>query len=119
MAAIPAALVLLQPDLGTALLFIPTLLAMLYVAGARKRHIAAMMALIMAAVPVAYFFVLKPYQQGRLIAFIAPDRVSRDQRYQQEKSVQAVAAGGIMGRGLGEDPCSPNSCHQGPPRPPG
>ena len=101
-AAFPAALVLLQPDLGTALLFVPTLLAMLYVAGARKRHIAAMMALIMAAVPVAYFTVLKPYQRGRLIAFIAPDKATRDQVYQQKKSVQAVAAGGIIGNGIGE-----------------
>ena len=67
--ALPAALILLQPDLGTAILFIPTLLAMLYAAGSRKRHLAAIVLALAAAAPVGYLFFLKEYQRLRLASF--------------------------------------------------
>jgi rod shape-determining protein RodA len=98
----PAALVLLQPDLGTALLFVPTLLAMLYAAGARKRHLAAIVAVLLVAAPLAYSFGLKEYQRNRLISFLFPEKVPPDLRYQQEQSVRACASGRFAGRGLGE-----------------
>jgi rod shape determining protein RodA len=94
--AVPAVLVLLQPDLGTTLLFVPVLFAMLYVAGARKRHLAALAAVLLAAAPVAYFTVLKPYQRERLTSFLG------DGGYQQNQSERACAAGHLTGRGLGE-----------------
>ncbi len=102
LAAVPAGLILLQPDLGTAILFVPTLLAMLFAAGARKRHLAVMVLALLAAAPVGYFFVLKEYQRNRLISFMFPEKVPPDLRYQQQQSVKACAAGGALGRGLGE-----------------
>lgn len=100
--AAPATLILLQPDLGTTLLFIPSLLSMLYAAGARKRHLAVIVLVLLVAAPVGYVFVLKPYQRFRLIAFFAPDQVPADCRYQQQQSVKACASGAWTGRGLGE-----------------
>jgi rod shape determining protein RodA len=101
-AALPAALVLVQPDLGSALLFIPTLFAMLYAAGARKRHLALMAAALLAAAPAVYLHGMKDYQRNRLIAFLFPEKVPPDMRYQQEQSERACASGGVTGRGLGE-----------------
>ncbi len=97
--AVPAALILLQPDLGTAILFVPTLLAMLYAAGARKRQLAAIVLAMLAAAPVGYAFVLKDYQRNRLISFLCPEKIPA---YQQSQSVKACASGGLTGRGLGE-----------------
>ncbi len=102
LAALPAGLVLLQPDMGTAILLIPTLLAMLFAAGARKLHLAAVVLALLVAAPAGYFFGLKPYQRDRLTAFLRPQKVSPDLRYQQEMSVRACASGALMGRGLGE-----------------
>ncbi len=100
--AVPAGLILLQPDLGSTLLFVPTILAMLYVAGARRTHLAAIVLVLLAAAPVGYFCVLKDYQRNRLISFAVPDRVSPSDRLQQTRSVQACAAGRMWGNGLGE-----------------
>lgn len=95
--AVPAALVMLQPDLGTTLLFVPTLFAMLYVAGARKRHLAIMAAVLIVAAPIVFFKGLKPYQQNRITAFWT----GRD-NYQQDQAEKACASGRAFGRALSE-----------------
>lgn len=94
--AVPAVLVLLQPDMGTTLLFLPTVFAMLYVAGARKRHLGILAAALLVAAPIG-FFKLKPYQQDRLTSFWTGKN-----NYQQDQSVKAVSAGRTLGRSLGE-----------------
>ncbi len=99
--ALPAALVLLQPDLGTALLFVPTLLAMLFVAGARKRHLAVILIVLLVSAPAAFLFVLKDYQRARLVAFLSPEKYPQ-LAFQPEQSKKACASGGVVGRGLGE-----------------
>ncbi|HEX7896193.1 MAG TPA: FtsW/RodA/SpoVE family cell cycle protein [Planctomycetota bacterium] len=96
--AVPAVLVLLQPDLGTTLLFVPTLFAMLYVAGARKRHLAIMASVLLVAAPVVFFKVMKPYQQARLTAFWT----GKD-NYQADQAVKACASGRAFGRALSEN----------------
>jgi rod shape determining protein RodA len=100
--SVPAALILVQPDLGMTLLFIPTLLAMLYAAGARKRHLAVMILVLIAAVPVMWMKGMKEYQRNRVLSFAFPEKVPPDQRYQQDLSVKACASGGPLGRGVGE-----------------
>lgn len=100
--AVPAALVVVQPDLGTTLLFIPTLLAMLYTAGARKVHLAAMALVMVAAAIPAWKWGLKDYQKNRVLSFIVPEKVSPHLRMQQENSVKACASGRLWGGGLGE-----------------
>jgi rod shape-determining protein RodA len=100
--AVPTALIVVQPDLGTTLLFLPSLFAMLYAAGARKLHLAALV-LVMAAVAVpGWKWGLREYQKNRILSFMFPDRVAPELRYQQEQSVKACASGRFLGRGLGE-----------------
>jgi cell division protein FtsW (lipid II flippase) len=68
-AAIPVGLIMLQPDLGTVLLFIPALFAMLLAAGARLRHLAIIVVAASMAAPLAYPF-LKPHQKERISALV-------------------------------------------------
>ncbi len=103
MTLIPIGLIVLEPDLGSALLFLPTMAAMLITAGARKRHVIISVLLGAAMVPIAYGFVLKPYQRARIDAIIA--QVSGDTRYEKNEGFQGwramrlVGSGGLIGVG--------------------
>lgn len=69
MALVPTALVLYQPDLGTAMLFLPVLFLMLFAAGARGKHLLAVIAMGLAMVPVFYAS-MKGYQRMRIDAWL-------------------------------------------------
>jgi rod shape determining protein RodA len=94
--ALPAGLIVVQPDMGTTLLFIPTLLAMLFAAGARKRHLAILVLVLVAAAPLIWMKGMKEYQRERITSFLFKPC------YQQIQSVKACSSGGFAGRGLGE-----------------
>lgn len=100
--AVPVVLILREPDLGTSLLFVPTLLAMLWTAGARKRHLLALTLIAAAAVPASYPF-LKPHQKARVDALVAQfegdRRYEQDIGYQSARAMDLVGAGGLEGRG--------------------
>jgi rod shape determining protein RodA len=96
-AVLPMGLILVQPDLGNAMLFVPVLGAMLFVAGARMKHLAIALAVMLAAAPFAYRFGLKEYQRNRLTSFLWPERVPRELSYQQTQSERACASGGAWG----------------------
>ena len=100
---IPMGLILLQPDLGTAILFVPTFLAMIHVAGARRRHLILIVLALCVSAPVAYFTVLKQYQRDRLMSFMYPEDVPARLSYQQMQSQKAVAAGHFAGRSIGQE----------------
>jgi rod shape determining protein RodA len=103
----PAMLVMLQPDLGTSLVFIVIALAVLFVVGTSWRHFAALgaiaavgVAFTLVAAPAAGVQVLKPYQVDRLTAFLNPSDDPRDQGYQQNQSRIAIGSGQKTGRGV-------------------
>jgi rod shape determining protein RodA len=105
-ALVPAMLVMLQPDLGTSLVYIVIALAVLFVAGTSWRHFAALAAIgavgiafTLVAAPAAGVQVLKPYQVDRLTAFLNPSEDPGDQGYQQNQSRIAIGAGQKTGRG--------------------
>jgi rod shape determining protein RodA len=102
----PAALVFLQPDLGTALVYAVITLAVLYVAGTRWTHFAALGALAVAAVLIVLVIapavgkpILADYQQDRLTAFLHPSNDPADSSYQINQALIAVGSGGKTGRG--------------------
>ena len=99
LAAVPTALVFIQPDLGNAMLFFPVLLAMLFVGGAPRKKLAALVIVAIVAVPFVYQFGMKPYQRDRLTGFL---RTEKDLSYQQLQSVAAVRSGAFSGRDLPE-----------------
>jgi rod shape determining protein RodA len=103
---IPAALVLLQPDLGTALVLGVITLAVLFVAGVRWTHFAflgavaaASAAVVLVLAPAVGVPVLKDYQQERLTSFLNPSDDPGDSSYQANQALIAVGAGGKTGRG--------------------
>jgi rod shape determining protein RodA len=108
LALVPIVLVFLQPDIGTALVYGSALAAVLFVAGTRWLHLAALgaalvvaLALILSVLPAAGVHVLKPYQQERLTGFTNPDSDPSGATYNANQSITAVGAGRFDGRGVG------------------
>jgi rod shape determining protein RodA len=98
--AAPVALILKQPDLGTALTHVPLLATMLFAAGARLRHFATVGAAAAAALPLAWFFVFQDYQKARVLDFLSPEHAALGGAYQQLQGEIAIGAGGFFGRGF-------------------
>ena len=104
---IPVVLVFAQPDLGTALVYLAALGAMLFVAGVPWRHLAVLGgAVVVIAVgvlwagPAAGVNVLKSYQQQRLTCFTHPSTCPAEAGYNLDQSITAVGSGQTLGRGL-------------------
>jgi len=98
--AVPMALIMLQPDLGTVLVFGITTLAIVFIAGARPRHFAVLLLIgIIGTVGILNSNVLAQYQEDRLTGFVGG--ADSDARYNQDQSQTAIGNGGIPGRGLG------------------
>ena len=99
---LPVGLILVQPDFGTAALFVPVAFAALFLGGIRPRFwiIAVLVALL--AAPTAWFVVLKPYQKERIMIFLDPERDTRGSGYQVMQSKIAIGSGGITGKGFRE-----------------
>ncbi|ANH38817.1 Rod shape-determining protein RodA [Nocardioides dokdonensis FR1436] len=100
-AAVPAALILLQPDLGTMLVLTATVVGVLAVSGAPRRWLALLGAGgVTAAVVAVAAGVLKDYQVDRFLAFTNPDLDPRGAGYNVEQARVAVGNGGLFGQGL-------------------
>jgi rod shape determining protein RodA len=107
LALAPIALVFVQPDFGTALVYAAALGAVLFVAGTRWLHLgilaAAAVALALAVLwllPSAGMPVLSAYQQQRLTTFLHPNRSPQGADYNITQSITAVGAGQVNGRGI-------------------
>lgn len=129
--ALPWLLVMRQPDLGSSLVLLPVLMAMVTVSGARARHVVLLVVSALVLLPAAYLVpgVLREYQKDRLDAFLKPipslmedaralhrqreheaaqrieDRINdlkRGTGRQQYYSVVAIGSGGLLGSGLGD-----------------
>ncbi|MGD0515541.1 MAG: rod shape-determining protein RodA [Terriglobales bacterium] len=97
---IPMLLVLAQPDLGTALTYIPIALMGLFLGGVRWKQAATVVILAGLMMPLA-FHVLKPYQRDRLTSFMQPEADSQGSGYQVIQSLIAVGSGGLWGSSAG------------------
>jgi rod shape determining protein RodA len=96
---LPMILVVKQPDLGTALTYLPILAIGVYLAGLRREYLVVIGLLAVFALPVSWNF-LEEYQKARLISFQYPDRDPRGTGYQTIQSKIAVGAGGMWGQGV-------------------
>jgi len=95
-----ALLVLLQPDLGSCLTLIIVTFGLLFLAGARTRHLGLLVAL---ALPVLVLVVrLAPYRLRRITTFVDPWADPRGGGFQIIQSWLALGSGGLFGRGIGE-----------------
>ena len=96
----PWVLVMLQPDLGTSLVFLSILAGMLWMSGASLKWLAAGAALVVAMIPIAWTYVLRDYQKERLTSFLNPTPDIQGAGYQLYQSQIAVGSGGWIGKGL-------------------
>lgn len=93
-------LVLLEPDLGSALVLLATWIGLLGLARIRKRYVVGLVLAMVALASLSWFF-LAPYQQDRILTFLDPGRDPLGRGYNVNQAMIAVGAGGLMGRGLG------------------
>ncbi len=97
---IPLALIYKEPDLGTAVVLLPVFVAIAYLAGMRLRVLGiAVLALALIA-PVAWTFVLRPYQKARITSFLDPSQDAKGAGYQQIQARITVGSGGLAGKGF-------------------
>jgi rod shape determining protein RodA len=98
---IPMLLVLIQPDLGTALTYTPVLVVGLFLGGLRIRQAIILIVVfgLIGGVVWRSGKILKPYQKARLTAFIDPDTDPKGSGYQIRQSKIAVGSGGLWGKG--------------------
>ncbi|MBO8136624.1 MAG: stage V sporulation protein E [Desulfotomaculum sp.] len=97
---IAAGLILMQPDLGTAVTLCGTLMLMFLAAGARMSHLFALGGLGIAAVALAIYF--EPYRIKRFLSFLDPAADPLGSGYQIIQSLYALGSGGLFGMGLGQ-----------------
>jgi rod shape determining protein RodA len=125
LSAVPMGLILLEPDLGTVLLMVPVPFMMLFLAGAKKRHLAALLALGVACAPLAWYK-MEPYQRMRIVGLLLQHEPLResivenpeeydylgctrrqamewenDSGMQLVRSKAALGSGGLLGEGWG------------------
>ena len=118
LAVVPVLLILKQPDLGIAALFVPTLLVMLFAAGAKVRHMVTVLGLGLAFLPIFWLSgqpsvpvlrhapqLMRPYQRQRVLAMFAHDASSEQgSGFQQRQALIAFGTGGWFGKGFGQIP---------------
>ena len=116
LALLPTLLVMAQPDLGTSIVYVTIALALLFVAGTKWTHFAALgglaaaaAALVLVIAPAAGVPLLKDYQKDRLTAFLEKDNADpQSQGYQLNQAETAIGSGRKTGRGhRARDPDAP------------
>jgi rod shape determining protein RodA len=97
--AVPVVLVALEPDYGSAAMFLPILAGMLLVGGIRWRAIAAAVPIALLLLVVLFFFGLQDYQRQRILTYASPNSDQLGAGYQVRQSKIAVGSGELLGRG--------------------
>jgi len=99
-------LVILQPDLGSALIFLVLWISFLLLSRVKKSHLAILFLILIILALSSWFLILKDYQKDRIITFINPSADSLKSGYNVIQSVIAIGSGNFFGRGLGLGPQS-------------
>jgi len=94
-------LVLLHPDLGSAMIIGLIWLGMVVVSGISKKHLMAMIALALVVFGLLWTFAFRPYQKDRILTFIDPAANIQGAGYNAYQSTIAVGSGGLWGKGVG------------------
>ncbi len=107
LAAVPAGLIILQPDLGTAAIFAGLAFAMLFFAGADLRKLGLCAAVLAVAAMAAIYVswkgwipIIKPYQLSRLLVFLDPYADRNNAGWNIIQSMIAIGSGGFAGKGI-------------------
>jgi rod shape determining protein RodA len=101
---VPVGLILIQPDLGTAMVLVPVAVVGAFLAGIEWKHLTVGFLFLLLMIPVGWNMRhhLKPYQQQRIVTFLHPEENPRGAGYQILQSEIAVGSGGFWGKGFGK-----------------
>lgn len=97
--AVPAALIVVQPDLGTSLLVAASGLIVLFMAGMKWRYIFGALALALVSAPIVWQFGLHDYQRGRILTLFNPEADRLGSGWNIIQSMIAIGSGGLEGKG--------------------
>ncbi|MDP2676117.1 MAG: rod shape-determining protein RodA [bacterium] len=100
-AAIPAVLVLLQPDFGSAIIFFIVWFGMVMSSGISLRYVALVLGIAILAFVTVWVFVLAPYQKNRITTFVNPYIDPQGAGYHMVQTQIAVGSGQLFGQGVG------------------
>lgn len=100
-AGVPVFLVLLQPDFGTALMYVITWFGMIVVAGVTRKHVLVLAIVGIISCVLLWFFALQPYQKTRIVSFLNPLADVSGAGYNAYQSMIAVGSGQVLGKGVG------------------
>ena len=102
---VPALLIARQPDLGTALILLPIFAGLVFIAGARMKHLFVFFLLGVLALPCLWF-TIAPYQKQRVVSFINQDtkdpELLMNELYHLTQAKAAIGSGGLTGKGWGQ-----------------
>jgi len=98
---VPALLIFLQPDFGSAIILFFIWLGMITVSGVSKKHLLLVFLLFSLVFGASWLFVFKPYQKERILTFLHPLRDVRGAGYNAYQSMIAVGSGRVLGKGIG------------------
>ena len=96
----PWILILIQPNLGSCIVWVPVVLAMMFIGGIPKRWLITVMLIALAVIPVFIQFGLKPYQYARLTTFLNPEADPQGDGWNITQSLIAIGSGGFSGKGF-------------------
>ena len=97
---VPVSLVLIQPDLGTAGLVLLITGSLVLLNGIQRKVFISILALFVGFLPVAWSFLLVPYQKNRVISFMSPQKDSQGLGYNVIQSKIAIGSGQFFGKGF-------------------
>ena len=98
--ALPVALIILQPDFGTAMTYIISLVMVLFVAGINKKYIIIASIAVVVGVPLIYQFILPEHAKTRIDVFLNPESDPKGSGYNILQSKLAIGSGELTGMGL-------------------
>ncbi len=104
----PWLLILIEPDVGMCIVWVPFVIGMLFIGNIPKRWLITMLLIGAAALPLVVNFGLKPYQYARITSFIDPDLDPLDSGWNIKASLLAIGSGGFSGKGFK----APNSLNE-------
>jgi rod shape determining protein RodA len=102
MVTIPAVLILIEPDLGTTLVYLISTVSIIFLSKISWQKIISLLSLAVIGIALSWSFILKPYQKQRLTSFTNPQQDSQGASYNARQAVIAVGSGRVFGKGLGQ-----------------
>jgi len=97
---IPVVMILSEPDLGSSIVWLPVTLAMLYAARIPARYLLTLILVVVAIIPLAVNFGLRPYQRQRILTFLDPEHDPLGAGWTINQSLTAIGSGGWDGKGF-------------------